>query len=109
MKQGFTLLELLLTVGILTIAAGVTTDVMLSITRSYNKTQITNEIEQNANFFLLKIEKELRNATSIVAVTDTSLTFMDRNSQTVVYTLNTTSNTLFRSVNGGTAYALSNN
>ena len=64
-QRGFTLIELLLVVAILSISVGVTTDVVLNITRSYNKTQVTNEIEQNANFVLLKLEKELRNARQV--------------------------------------------
>jgi prepilin-type N-terminal cleavage/methylation domain-containing protein len=64
-QKGFTLIELLLVVAILSVSVGVTTDVVLNITRSYNKTQVTNEIEQNANFVLLKLEKELRNARQV--------------------------------------------
>jgi prepilin-type N-terminal cleavage/methylation domain-containing protein len=88
-QKGFTLIELLLVVAILSVSVGVTTDVVLNITRSYNKTQVTNEIEQNANFVLLKLEKELRNARSVQAPVDGTpgnvLQFTNTEGQTVCY------------------------
>ena len=47
-QKGFTLVELLIVVSIIIIVVGVTGDIILSLVRSYSKTQITNEIEQNA-------------------------------------------------------------
>ena len=38
---------------------------MVSIVRTYNKTRILNEIEQNGNYVLAKIEYDLRNALTI--------------------------------------------
>jgi prepilin-type N-terminal cleavage/methylation domain-containing protein len=91
-QKGFTLIELLLTVALIGITVGVTTDIILSITKSYNKTQVTNEIEQNANFVLLKLERELRNAISVGqpfanGSTSMSLPFVDKNNQDVTYTV----------------------
>ena len=60
--DGFTLIELLLVVSLLAISVGVTGDVIASLVRSYTKTQVQNEIEQNANFVTFKLEKEVRNA-----------------------------------------------
>ena len=62
---GFTLIELVLVITLLAISAGVSSDIIISLIRSYNKTQITNELEQSANFVYLKIEKELRNSIDI--------------------------------------------
>ena len=59
---GYTLVELLLVVGLLAISVGVTSDILLSLIRSYSKTQVLNELEQQANFVGLKLEKEIRNA-----------------------------------------------
>lgn len=91
-QKGFTLVELLLTVALIGITVGVTTDIILSITKSYNKTQVTNEIEQNSNFVLLKLERELRNAISVGqpftnGTTSVSLPFVDKNNQDVTYTV----------------------
>ncbi len=64
-KNGFTLIELIIVVSILAIAVGVTSDVLINLVRSYNKSQVSHEVEQNANFVGQKLVKELRNATVI--------------------------------------------
>lgn len=74
-QKAFTLVELLVVVSIIIITVGVVGDILVSIIRSYNKTQVTNEIEQNANFVMLKLEKELKNAVSVNTVDGTRLDF----------------------------------
>jgi prepilin-type N-terminal cleavage/methylation domain-containing protein len=64
-RRGFTLIELLLVISILGIAFGVTSDILISIVRSQLKTQTMNNLEQQANFVALKLEKDLRNAYSV--------------------------------------------
>jgi prepilin-type N-terminal cleavage/methylation domain-containing protein len=61
-QSGFTLIEMLIVVVILAIVVGMTSDMLMSLIRSNTKTQVINEIEQQANFVSLKIEKELRDA-----------------------------------------------
>jgi prepilin-type N-terminal cleavage/methylation domain-containing protein len=68
-QKGFTLLELLIAISLLAITAGVTGDIILSLVRSYNKTKITNEIEQGGNAALSKLEKELRVGTVLISPT----------------------------------------
>jgi prepilin-type N-terminal cleavage/methylation domain-containing protein len=62
--NGYTLIELLLVVGLLAIAVGVTSDILLNLVRSYNRVQVFNEIEQQTNFIIQKLEKEIRNSVS---------------------------------------------
>jgi prepilin-type N-terminal cleavage/methylation domain-containing protein len=112
--KGFTLIELLLTIALLAISVGVTTDIILSITKSYNKTEMANELEQNANFVLLKMEKELRNAKSITTPSTLNLpsrrlTFIGRDDITVVYTYDPLNGDLTRKVGAGTAEPIVNN
>lgn len=90
--KGFTLVELLLVISLLTISVGATTTIMVSIARSYNKTQVANELEQNANFVTLKIDKELRTASSVsapspISLSGTSLVFIDKNGVSVNYSV----------------------
>ncbi|HLD51190.1 hypothetical protein A3K34_01275 [candidate division WWE3 bacterium RIFOXYC1_FULL_40_10] len=66
-KTGFTLIELMIVVVLLAISVGVTGDVLASLIRSYNKTQVLNEIEQQANFVRLKLDKELKGASNVTA------------------------------------------
>ena len=61
-QNGFTLVEVLISIALLTISAGVASDIILTLVQSYNKTQIQNELEANGNFVLQKIERELQNA-----------------------------------------------
>lgn len=61
-QKGFTLIEMLLVVLLLALTVGLTGDMLLSLIRSNTKTQVMNEIEQQANFVTLKLEKELRDA-----------------------------------------------
>jgi len=77
-NKGFTLIELLVVVSLIIIVVGVTGDIIVSIVRSYSKTQITNEVEQKANFVITKLEKELRNASTVLNQTGTELQFTRR-------------------------------
>jgi len=69
-QNGFTLVELLLVVALMALAVGVTGDILISLIRSFSKSTVLNEIEQNANFVSQKLTKELRNATQVVRLDD---------------------------------------
>ncbi len=64
-QGGFTLVEMLLVVLLLALTMGLTSDMLISLLRSNTKTQVINEIEQQANFVSLKIEKELRDSIDV--------------------------------------------
>jgi len=88
-QKGFTLIEMLLVVLLLALTVGLTSDMLLSLIRSNTKTQVINEIEQQANFVTLKLEKELRDAldASIVEAGN-SLMITLRSGSQVTYRLN---------------------
>jgi prepilin-type N-terminal cleavage/methylation domain-containing protein len=65
MKKGFTLVELLIVIGLVLILGTFGTSVIVSILRSYNKAHIINEIEQNGNYVLSVMETQIRNARSV--------------------------------------------
>lgn len=75
-NAGFTLIELLIVVALVIITVGISGDIILTLVRSYNKTQVSNEIEQNANFIMLKMEKELKNATSLTSIEAKKIVFV---------------------------------
>lgn len=99
-NSGFTLIELLLVIALMSIAVGVTSDILVSLIRSYNKSTVINEIEQNANFVSQKLSKELRNASEVVYLNPSGssppatgdsyneITFMDRQGNTINYKVN---------------------
>ena len=64
-QKGFTLVELLLVVGLVALIAGFSGDIILSLVRSYNKTSTINEIEQVGNLAMGKLEKELKSASIV--------------------------------------------
>lgn len=93
-NKGFTLIELVLVVALVAISFGVTSDILVSLVRSYNRSQVNNEVEQTANFISQKLVNELRNANSIIipdagniGEPSETLTFENKNSQTVTYQL----------------------
>ena len=108
-QKGFTLLELLIVIALLTITVGVTGDIILSLVRSYSKTRVTNEVEQTGNLAMSKIEKEFRAALSVSspALGDTGdeLSFIrviDGVEHTITYTVEVTGGLLRREDINGT-------
>jgi prepilin-type N-terminal cleavage/methylation domain-containing protein len=97
-KRGFTLVELMIVVVLIAISVGVTGDVLTSLVRSYNKTQVTTEIEQQGNFVKLKLEKELRGA-RLVSSTSNRLSFTNSSGQQVSYEV--TDGVILRKVGSG--------
>ena len=63
-NRGFTLVELLVSIGLVLIIGTIGTSVIASILRSYNKAHIINEIEQNGSYVLSLMESQIRNASS---------------------------------------------
>ena len=114
-EKGFTLIELILVIALLGISVTITNDILVSLIRSNNKTQVINEIEQQANFVSLKIEKELRNARVVnePLATDINggktLIFLTRDGSTIQYDVDTDTGVMSRTLNGGTKYNLTSN
>lgn len=103
-QKGFTLIEMMVVVALLAITVGVTSDILISLVRTNTKTQVLNEIEQQANFVSLKIEKELRDARLISQPENggsgNTLEFQTKDGSTVTYSLGTDSRVLMRTVTG---------
>jgi hypothetical protein len=73
----------LLVIALLSISVGVTGDILLSLVRSFSKTQILTEIEQQSNFVSQKLEKELKSASSV------SLPIVDTSGDILIFTTDT--------------------
>jgi prepilin-type N-terminal cleavage/methylation domain-containing protein len=112
-QKGFTLVELMLVIALLGISVGVTNDILMSLVRSNNKTQVMNEIEQQSNFVSSKIERELRDARIITspsaASSSNSLIFETKDGDTVEYNLDSTAGILSRRVNTGSLVPITSN
>ncbi len=69
-SKGFTLIEVLVVIGVLTVVAGLGASIFSSLLRSYNKAHIVNELEQNGNFVLSIMEQQIRNAIDVQEVSN---------------------------------------
>lgn len=65
MKKGFTLLEIIVSVGILVIVATLMAQVLFTTAHVNKKTEILTDIKQNGNFALDVISRMVRSAKSI--------------------------------------------
>lgn len=61
-QAGFTLIEMLVVVAIVGVVATISTQIVISLIRSNNKTNVQNEVRQNGSFVLDKMEREIRNS-----------------------------------------------
>lgn len=112
-KAGFTLVEMVLVVGLLAISFGVTSDILISLVRSQTKSRVMNGIEQQANFVSLSIEKELRNAVSVrrphVSIGGSTIIIERRNGEEVEISVNESGLITFTDPLHGGSYNLTDN
>lgn len=87
LKSGFTLIEMLVAIGLLGILAVIGSQMFFSILKNTAKTQVTIEVKQNGNRALSVMSRMIRNARSIEldsCTTGSSITIVnpDRESTT---------------------------
>ena len=85
--RGYTLIELVVVVGVLVLISAVATDMFVNITRSYNKANVIAEIEQNGNTALISMVNEIRQARSVspTSGTTSTITITDQSGGTVTF------------------------
>lgn len=84
-RKGFTLVEILVVIGILSVVGTVAGSVLISSFRSYNKSDAQNNLEQQGNYALAFIMRRLRNARR-VEPDETACTTLDRSSGIILTT-----------------------
>lgn len=67
MKKGFTLIEILVVVGILGLIAVIGTNMFFSILRGSTKTRVLAEVKQNGNYALSVMGRMIRNSKGITS------------------------------------------
>src|SRR3989344_7560557 len=63
--KGFTLIEVLISVGILSIIVGLGGDILATVIRSYQKAELFNLVDKNGSYALSLIEQEIRSSISV--------------------------------------------
>ena len=65
--RGFTLIEMLVVIAIITIIGTMATQIILSLIRSNNKTSIQNEVKQNGSFVIDRLERDIRGSSDVTS------------------------------------------
>jgi len=86
---GFTLLELLVVIGVISVVGIIAADIFSNVTRSYNKAEIITRVQRMGNAALSQMVGEIRNAQTVVSPAPGSfgptLTIQDSNGSQVVF------------------------
>lgn len=87
-KKGFTLVELMVVVGVLSIIMLTISQPVASVIKYQRESQIPDNMRDNLQFVINKMEKELKTSSN-VSVSGSILSFTDQNGGSVTYSLNT--------------------
>jgi prepilin-type N-terminal cleavage/methylation domain-containing protein len=96
-KKGFTLVELMVVVGILSIIMLVISQPVASVIKYQRESQISDNMRDNLQFVINKIEKELKTASEVNTISSgTGLTFIDQNGVAVSYSYSIDDNEIIK-------------
>jgi prepilin-type N-terminal cleavage/methylation domain-containing protein len=84
-KSGYTLIEILIVIGILGIVAVIGSNMFFAILRNTAKSQILAEVKQNGNYALSVMSRMIRNARSIDACPGDSITLTNPDRETTTF------------------------
>lgn len=88
MKKGFTLVELMVVVGILSIIILTISQPVAGIIKYQRESQIPDNMRDNLQFVINKMEKELKTSSNVYVNDAGELKFKDQNGGFVTYSLN---------------------
>ena len=90
-SKGFTLIELLVYMSIMIGALLVFTNFMIDISKSAQRAQITNEVEQNSQFIISRITQSIRTSLAIVSLQNDRIEIISRDNHRQIFSLSGTS------------------
>lgn len=88
-KKGFTLIELMVVIGILSIIVLVISQPLVDVTRYQRDSQTSDNMRDNLQFVINKMEKELRTSSGVIISSpgDSTLDFTNQSNINVKYKL----------------------
>jgi prepilin-type N-terminal cleavage/methylation domain-containing protein len=103
-KKGFTLIELTVVIGILAILMLAITPVLTNVLRYQAESRKSDNLRDNIQFILNVMDKELRTASAVTKLSNSSLKFQDQDGVIVTYsvTYSEVGGVLKRTVSGST-------
>lgn len=111
MKKGFTLVELVVIIGIFGVLLSVGTDFLIQTIRNSNRSAMENEVRQNASRIMQDIESEAKKADPAIPfsfpVGGLQMTTIDVPSRVILYSVS--NGDITKTVNGGTPATLNSN
>ena len=110
-KNGFTLIETMVTVSIFALVTLSITSLFLTTAKAHRQGLAMEEINQESQIILERIEKEVRMAkiNSLTNSSSTTLLITTNTSNDVTYKFNSTNKTIERKFQGGDYQALNSN
>jgi prepilin-type N-terminal cleavage/methylation domain-containing protein len=106
-QKGFTLVELLVYISLVSIAMMVIMTFFVDVTTSATKITIAKEVQQSARFILQQMTHDIRNAQAVVSVHQSAIELQAQNGDFLRY--ETDGGALQRRTNGGAAEILTSN
>lgn len=94
-KKAFTLVELIVVVGILSIMMLIISQPVASIIKYQRESQVSDNMRDNLQFAINKIEKELKTSSNVV-VSPNKIEFKDQENATITYTFDSTNKIITR-------------
>ncbi len=85
MKNGFSLIEMLVVITVFAMIAGVSAQAIALSLSSARKTDAATDIRENVNYALSAIERNMRNAVSCTPGTSTTLQYVDQYRNTTTF------------------------
>lgn len=108
--RGFTLIELIIVIVLTMIITGTVMRYIQAGFSGYFTSVALSELSNRASIAMIRMENELRTATSLGSpLSSSQVSFIRADGTSVTYTYNTSNSTLTRAENGGTAYILLQN
>jgi prepilin-type N-terminal cleavage/methylation domain-containing protein len=101
-RKGFTLVELMVVVGILSIIMLVISQPVASVIKYQRESQTTDSLRDNLQFVINKMEKELKTSSNVYVNDAGELKFKDQNGGFVTYSFDRTNNVMKRNGNAFT-------